>query len=230
MAFNFGDIGGLITSWILNPLIWLVIIFVFVGFIWGFLLIRKKRKLIYECLELVNHGSEKFSFNLMKCGWFGKKKFLKGIWDYGEEQMETKDKDIIYDFSTEDFQEINGKRGVICFRDPINQNILVPINKCKVINDELLAEIAPANFRDVALGIIQDVDRETADWKEKLIQWIILGGIIIFALVAIIVITQMVKNGQKEAANLIVQAGETCLKNAKEVCQNLATSAASTAP
>lgn len=239
MAFSLGSIGGMLTSWLLNPLIWLTIIFIMVGFTWGLLAIRRKRKLIYPLLELVDHGNNKFSFNILKCGWFGKKKFLRGLWDSGEEQMESQDKDIIYEFSTEDFQEINGKRGVIAFRDPVNQNILVPITRTDVIAFEngkkidgrkLLAEIAPANFRDVATEIIKDADRETSDWKEKLIQWIVLGGIIIFALVSIIVITQMVKNGQDKAAALIVQAGETCLKNAKEVCGQIASAVASGAP
>jgi len=230
MALDLGGIGGLLQSWIINPLLWLVIIFVFVGATWGFLLIRRKRKLIYECLEIVNHGSRKFSFNLLKCGWFGKKKFLRNLWDSGEEQMETKDGEIVYDFSTEDFQEINGKRGVICFRDPINQNILVPIGKCTVVNEELLAEIAPANFRDVAMDIIKDASKETSDWKERIIQYLIIGGVIIFALVSIIVIAQMVKKGQTEAADLIIQAGETCLKNAKDICSQIANPAAAGVP
>lgn len=228
MAFNIAGIGGQLVSWLLNPLIWLVIIFVLVGITWGFLIIRRKRKLIYQCIELVDYGTSKHGFNVIKCGWFGKKKWLRGLWDTGEEQMETQDKDIIYEFSTEDFQEINGKRGVICFRDPVNQNILVPISKTEVTNKELLAEIAPAEFRDVALSIIEDADKETSDWKEKLVQFVMWGLVVVFSLVSIIVIAQMVKNGQQEASNLIVEAGKTCLQNAKEVCSQIA--AGSTAP
>lgn len=235
MAFSISGIGSMLIGWLLNPLIWLLIIFVLVVIIWGFLLIRKKRKLIYECLELVDYGGAvgkagKFGFNIIPCGWFGKKKFLGGLWDSGEEQMETKDKDIIYEFSTEDFQEINGKRGVVCYRDPINQNILVPVSKAQVVNKELLAEIAPAEFRDVALSIIEDADKETSDWKEKLMQFIMWGLVVIFSLVAIIVVAQMVKHGQEEASKLIISAGETCLKNAKEVCSEIMAAAASNVP
>lgn len=228
MAADLGGVGGMLLQWLLNPLIWLVIIFLIVAVTFGFLAIRKRRKLIYQCLELVDYGNGKHGFNMIKCGWFGKKKMLGGLWDRGEEQMETQDKDVIYEFSTEDFQEINGKRGIICFRDPVNQNILVPISKTEVKNKELLAEIAPAEFRDVAAQIIEDVDRETKDWKEKIVAIAIFGLVVIFALVSIIVITQMVKQGQEQAANLITEAGKTCLTNAKEVCSQIA--AGSSAP
>jgi|TARA_Y100000310_G_C20577524_1_gene761189 hypothetical protein len=219
-----GEVGGMLLGWLLNPLIWLLIIGLVFGATFGILLIRKKRKLIYECIELVDYGSSKFGFNSIKCGYFGKKKILRGLWDSGEEQLETKDGEVIYDFSTEDFQEVNGKRGVIAFRDPINQNILVPISKTTVKNKELLAEIAPAEFRDVALDIIRDADVETKDWKEKIIQFVMWGIVVIFSLVSIIVIAQMVKNGQTEASKLILEAGKTCLENAREVCSEIAAS------
>lgn len=227
-GFDIGGAGGLILGWLLNPLIWIVIIFLVLAFTFGVLKIRKKRKLIYQCLEIVDYGGEKAGFNLIKCGWFGKKKALKGLWDTGEEQMETGDGEIIYEFSTEDFMEINGKRGVVCFRDPVNQNILVPINKTKVENKKLLGNIAPAEFRDVALGIIEDADKETSDWKERVMQFVMWGLVVVFSLVSIIVIAQMVKNGQQEASNLIVEAGKTCLENAKTVCSQIA--AGSNAP
>lgn len=228
MAMDFSNMGGMLIGWLFNPLIWVLIIALVLGATIGILTIRKKRKLLYECIELVNYGENKYGYNVIKCGYYGKKKMLKGLWDSGEEQMETKDGEIIYEFSTEDFQEVNGKRGIIAFRDPVNQNILVPISKTNVTNKELLAEIAPAEFRDVALDIIRDVDVETKDWKEKIIQFVMWGMVVIFSLVSIIVITQMVKNGQTESANLIVKAGEICLTNAKEVCSQIA--ATSTAP
>ena len=230
MAYDFSGASGLLLSWLLSPIIWLVIIFVVIFCTFGILKLRKRRKLVYPCLELVDIGGGKSGFNVFKCGWFGKRKHFKGLWDSGEEQSETRDGELIHDFSSEDYQEINGKRGVVVFRDPINPNVLVPINKVTCTNAHLLAEIAPANFRDVALDIIKDADKETADYTEKLIQWIIFGTIIIFAMVSIIVITQMVKQGQKEASELIIKAGEICLSSAKEVCSQIANTASGTAP
>jgi len=218
---------GMLMDWLLSPFIWLTLIFVLLGVTFGFLIIRKRRKLIYEGLEVVDLGYGRAGYNLVKCGWFGKKLYLKGLWDKGEEVMRTKDGEQIINFSTEDFQEVNGKRSPVFFRDPINQDVLVPINNSHITNKDLLLEIAPQEFRDTALEIIKDADRETADKMEKLVQWIIFGAVIIFALVSIIVIVQMVKQGQREASSLILEAGNTCLKNAREVCSEVIAMASS---
>lgn len=227
---EFSGATSMLVDWLVSPLIWFVVVIVFVAATFGYVWIRKKRKLIYTCLEIVKYKGGKAGFNEIKAGWFGKKKTLKNWWDYGEEQVETQDGDKILNFSTEDFQEINGKRGIVVARDPVNPDILVPITTVSFKGEEMLAEIAPAEYRDAAVDIIKDADRETSDWTKQLIQWVLLGMLIIASLVSIIVITQMVKNGQQEAANLILEAGETCLRNAKEVCQSLATSAAGSSP
>jgi len=221
---------SMLLNWLLSPIIWFVLIIVFVVVVFGYLWIRKKRKLIYSCIEIVKYKGGKAGFNKIKAGWFGKKKFFRGLWDYGEEQVETQDGDKILNFSTEDFQEIDGKRGIVIARDPVNPDILVPITTVSFKGEEMLAEIAPAEYRDAVNEIIIDVDRETSDWTKQLIQWIIFGMIIVFALVSIIVITQMVKSGQDKASALIVQAGETCLRNAREICQDLVTTRAGASP
>lgn len=227
------DLSGatqLLFDWLLSPLIWFVLIFVFLAGTMGVLWIRKRRKLIYEFIEIVDYDYGKTGFNLIKGGWFGKKKALRGFLDFGEEQLETQDGEAILNFSTEDFQEINGKRGIIITRDPVNPEILVPINNIKIKGKEMLAEIAPGDYRDASMRIIDDADRETKDWTEKIVQWVLMGMTIIFALVSIIVIAQMVKHGQTEASNLIIESGKTCLENAKEVCQQIATSTKGASP
>jgi hypothetical protein len=51
------------------------------------------------------------------------------------------------------------------------------------------------------------------------------------SLIAIIVIVKMVENGQQEAGRLITEAGQTCLTNAREVCNQILTDRVSnTAP
>lgn len=227
------DLSGpsaLLFEWLLSPFIWFVLIFVVLAATFGFLWIRKKRKLIYGCLEIVDYSYGKSGFNLIKCGWFGKKKFLRGWWDYGEERVETQDGDQILNFSTEDFQEINGKRAIVCSRDPVNPDVLVPINNVRIKGKEMFAEIAPAEYRDAALRIIDEADRETSDRTAQIVQWILIGGTIIFALIAIILTTQMVKQGQDKATDLILQAGQICLTNAKEVCQEIATTIRGASP
>lgn len=227
------DLSGatqLLVQWLVSPFIWIVFIFIFLVGTFGILWIRRKRKLIYSILEFVDYENGKTGINLMKGGYYGKKKALRGWWDYGEEQLETQDGDRILNFSTQDFHEFNGKRAIVVARDPVNQDILAPISKVKIKGQQMLAEIAPAEYRDAALDIINEADRETSDWTKRVIEWVLFGMVIIFALVAIIVITQMVKQGQATAAKLIVDAGDTCLKSAKEVCQSLANQISSGAP
>lgn len=225
MAISGG--ASLVLQWLFSPLIWVVIVFAILATVIGSLWIRRRRKFVYQCMEVVDYSSGKTGFNLMPAGWFGKKKAFRGWYDYGDEQLETVDGDLINDFSTEDFQEINGKRAIVCARSPTNANVLVPISKVSIKGKSMLMEIAPADYQDTAARIIDDADRETADRVAQIVQWVLIGGTIIFALVAIIIIAQMVKQGQREAANLIVEAGKTCLENAKEVCRTLATTAPS---
>ena len=221
---------ALLFDWIISPFIWIALVLIFVSVTFGFLAVRRKRKLIYDIMEVVDYGNGKAGFNIMRGSYFGKQKALNNWLDYGDEQLETKDGTKILNFSTDDFSEINGKRGIVVARDQINQDILAPINKIYTKGQQMLLEIAPAEYRDAALDIIKDADRETADWTKQVIQWVLIGGTIIFALISIIVVAQMVKNGQTEASNLILEAGQTCLKNAQEVCSKIVTSVKGVSP
>jgi len=226
------SITAIILKWVINPLFWFLLI---VGFVVGVILIlviRKRRRLIYKTVEMVDIGKGKIAFNNIKSGWFGKTIYLKGLWWSGEEVLRTGTGEIIEDFSTEDFQEIDGKRGVVCFRDPINQNILVPISRGKFNNKELVADIAPASYRDAAIDIYNQAVKETTDWKDKVIQFIAWALVIIFSLIAIIVIVQYVKSAQDKAAELLLQAGTKGAEACSNICKeavNIATKS-STAP
>lgn len=224
-----GIVSFLLTV-VVNPLIWLLIIVFVIGITFIFLKIRKRRKLYYPTIEVVDLGNGKTSLNNIKSGWFGEKSYFFNLWDTGREVMKTQDMDIVEDFSTEDFQEVNGVRGLIVYRDPTNRGIVVPISKLSIRNKELVSEIAPASFRDVAVDIIKDAEAETRDWKQQLIAWVMLGGIVIFALISIIIIVQMVKNGQDKAAALITDSGKICLESAKTVCQEIANAPRGSSP
>ena len=82
-----------------------------------------------------------------------------------------------------------------------------------------LAEIAPGSYRDAAVDIFKEAVRETTDWKDKLIQFGAWALVVIFSLIAIIVITQMVKAGQAQAADLLLQAGTEGAQACKEICK-----------
>ena len=206
-----------LVQWIINPLFWLILIIVFAGGIYVLLRIRRWRLLVYESIEVTEYGLN----TGVKCGWFGIKSYLGGLWWSGREVMKTKDGEEILEFSEEDFQEINGKRGVVFYRDPINRR-LFPLSRLKVHGKEIVAKVPPAEYVDAALSIIDEANIETTDWKDKLIQFGAWALVIIFSLVAIIVIVQMVKNGQDKSAKLIADAGQTCLTNAQQVCTQIA--------
>jgi len=112
---------GAITSMVLSPLIWIIVIFflVFAGL--GSLWVRKQKKLCYSCIVVRNTGNGKIDLKTMKAGWFKTNSMLGGLWDYGmEEELRTGGwrcpVDKIQGGSTVDFHEINGKRGLICRR------------------------------------------------------------------------------------------------------------------
>lgn len=230
---DFSIFTGAWVDWILNPLIWLLIILFSVGAVAGFLLIRKRRKLIYPSAEIIVLNNGKTSLNFLgnkSAGWFGKHWSLFKLWDSGPEVLRIKDGTIVEEFSEEDFLEVNGKRAVVFVRNP-ESKLLFPINKLEISEDDraLMARVAPASYTEVSADILKAAEAEIKNTWEKILPIIMFGVVVIFALVSIIVITQMVKNGQQEASKLIVEAGKTCLENAKSVCSQFA-SIASNAP
>jgi hypothetical protein len=219
MALNFGAIGPYITKFIINPLMWVILIVVFSIVFIGILWYRKKKRFLYPVAEVVDLGRGHGAINCdLKAGYFGKKSHLGGLWWTGEEVVKTNFGDIIADFSTEDFQEVNGQRGIVCFRDPLRRNILVPISKFRIEGKEMVANIAPSDYTDTAIDIIKDATNETSDWKDKLVQFAGWALLVVFSLVAIIVIVQMVKNGQDKSAELLIRAGTDGANACKDIC------------
>ena len=223
-------ITGVLLDWMLSPLIWIAIVVV-VGILgMGVLYIRKKRKMYKDFIEVVDYGSGKAGFNTMKGGYVGKKKAIFGLLDYGDEHLESEYGDIIFNFTDADYQEINGKRGILVARDPNNHKLLVPLSKVHIVNKEIFLDIPPGEYVDAVKELIGDVENETKDRMKEIAQWIIFGGIIIFAILSIIFVTQMISQSQEKASNLIMEAGKTCLENAKQICQEIATTKGGNSP
>jgi len=223
---NTSTIISYIGGYIVNPLIWLFILIFAVGGILLALWIRKKRNLKYQAIEIADFGTGKFGFNILKCGWFGINSYLRNLWWSGRLIMKTDSNEEIVNFSENDFQEINNKRGVIFYRDPIS-GTLVPINKLKIEGKEFLASIPPGEYFDAAKRIDEHTAAETTDFKQKVIQFIAWALVIVFSLLAIIFVINFIKNSQTEASKLILEAGNICLESAKSICSDLAGKAAS---
>jgi len=204
--------AGMITGFILSPLIWILVIFFLVFAAVGGLWVRKQRKLCYTCIVLRNMGSGKIDLKTMKAGWFKTNSMLGGLWDYGmEEELLTggwrKPVDKIQGGSTVDFHEINGKRGLICRRKDDDPKVLIALDKMEIENDHLLASVASVDLRDAAVNIIRKAEKETRNRTAEIVQWVIMGGVIILALIVIIMSYQFVAKAQADAWARLIEAG-----------------------
>jgi len=204
---------SVLTKTLLSPLLWIIIIFLLTLFIIGALWLRKQKKLQYSCIVLRNTGNGKVDLKIMKAGWFKTKSMLGGLWDYGlEEELRTggfrQPNDKIQGGSTIDFHEINGKRGLICRRKDDDPKILVPLTRLEVENDKLLATIASVDLRDAAVNIIKKAEHETRNRTAEIVQWVLMGGVILLVLVVTIMSYQFVSKAQAESWERLIQAGE----------------------
>jgi len=198
------SIGSEVTRVMMSPLLWLIIIGVMIIFSFGALWVRKQRKLEYDCYVIRTTGNGKIDLRTLKAGWFKSHKILFGLFDWsGEERLETggfrKPIDIIQRGSTDDFHEINSKKALICRRKDDDPKILVPIKKIEILNDTILSEVAGVNLRDASVNIVRAAEKETRNKTAEIVQWVIMGGVIILALIVIIMSYQFVSRAQTEA-------------------------------
>jgi len=218
---DWSSVSQFAMTWIINPLLWLFLIGFVLGGVVLYLYIRKKRKLSLPSIEIIELKDGRIAYRNRKCGWFGKEQYFKGLYWRGELQLFNDGMEKIHEFSTEDYTEIDGKRGVVYYRAATDQDILVPISRTELKNKNLVLEIASAQYRDVAADIVRDANIETTDWKDRILQTVTWGLIIVFSMISVILVVQMVKNGQVEAANLVKESGANCLAAAKSVCDSV---------
>lgn len=238
MAFDASAISSGFLTIFSSLFFWLGVILVLVISTFGYLFMRKRKKLIYPLVVLTDLGAGKIGAKIRLkrgAGWFKKKSMFFGLFDFGgEDILRTWDKREIQNASSEDFHDINGRRGIICIRKSDDPSILLPVNKAgtsnryeikggilvpvknlKVINIELLNEIAPADYRDASSKIIDNAEKETMSKWEKLAPYVVFGFLGIIFLVCIIFIVQMVQHGQAEAKDLVLKAGQMAVDNAR---------------
>lgn len=224
-----GSFSDILIRFIVNPLLWLVIIiFIVLGLV-IFLKIRKKRAMKFTAIEIIEVGDNRYGKNILKCGWIGQKLYLRGLWWTGRKVMRTDAMEEILNFSEEDFQIINGRKAVEFYRHPISRQ-LVPITDTRLEGKEYVAKIPPAEFVDAALSIIDDARKESSDWREKIVAYAVVGFIIVFALISIILIIQFTNQRTDAAEELFLKAGASCLESARTVCSEICNLAASNAP
>lgn len=217
MGIDLGGIGAGAMGLLSSTLTWAIGLAIFMAIIIIGAKIKQSRKFRYPCLEIIGLGQGKISMNLSKAGWFKKnRKFFGLIEASGEQEMVCKDgKRKINNVSSTDYHEFNGKRCVLCKRKDDDPDVLVPLNKVEISNLDLLASIAPADFRDAGIQIIEEKQRETMSWMEKNGGLIIAMGIFIFGLIALVIVFNFAK-GESSAWREFAMAS----KNAGTIIMN----------
>ena len=206
-SFNLGGIVSPIMGWF-SSLFWigLIVLGIFIGFV-GILIWNKRKKYIFPVVEITGLGKGKVSLDYSKAGWFKKKKVFFGLIEKGgeEELICKRGNRKIYYVSSQDYHDINGKRGIICKRKDDDPEILVPLSKVEIKNPEVIAEIAPADFRDVAVQILDEKKKESLTWWEQNAPLVITLGILGFALIALIIIFQFAKGESSAWREAMIQ-------------------------
>jgi uncharacterized membrane protein len=217
--YDTGSISSTLMTWLTSFVFWFIVLTVVLVFSFVMLKVRRNKKLKIRVVEIIDLGNGKIAINSgLKAGWFKSKKTLFGLFDYGGEDVcECADGRLILEGSSEDYHDINGVRGLMVRRKSDDPKILVPISKFELddVSQEMIMSIAPADFRDASGKIIARTDNEMQGKMEKYLPWISLMVVSIVMLICIILIVQMVKQGQTEAKNLILEAGRMTLESGK---------------
>lgn len=211
---------GIVMKWVSSGIFWLIISVVLTVSVVILLYVNKRTKLKYNCLEVVSYGNGKIGMNKLTAGMFKKKSTLFGLIDTGKEQFfKTNTGKIIQDASTNDLHDIFGKKGFIVRRKDDDPNVLVPVPNVFWNNEKFIFEIAPADFRDTSIDIINSATKETQGFMEKYLPYIMIGGIVIFFIISFILASQFFNR-------TVDKAGEILIK----VSQNQGSTAPSVAP
>lgn len=181
--------------------------------------IKRFRKLkipIIEYIQLKN-GSLSTKTHL-KAGWFGKHQKFWGLKETGEDELVTSDKRRIPNAASTDFEEINGRMGLKVLRKPDDPKILIPISKSEIKNDKLIMEIAPADYRDVAVRLVELEHQNLMSNFNKYAPTFMALGMI---LLCFVICTYMVQQAGKFGLEVIAQA-KSINKNPAPITSNKA--------
>jgi len=155
------------------------------------LIFRKRRKLTMTVIEMYDTSNGVFDFFITKGGWFKNRLTFFGLWDYGNERrFRLADGTPIDDLSHNDYRRINGQNGIVVIRNPHDSKFAIPISKFHIDKESmrLMAQIAPADLRDIAVKSISEVDTEMQNkWQQyaPLIAAGFIGLILVFSILLI---------------------------------------------
>lgn len=207
MAINmFGNIGGQMLGWFNTLWLWLAVFAGTIIFAVGFLVFLRWGKMKFPAIEQIGIGNDKVSIKVKKAGWVKSDRIFFGLIEKGgSENMYLNDGRKVLNFSSTDFQDINGRPGILCRRHDIDPKVVVPISSVKVTNSELIESIAPADYRDIAIDFMRRAEKETMGWWEQNWQAVMNYAILFFGLVMLIVLANVVGQQLTEARQFYIK-------------------------
>jgi tetrahydromethanopterin S-methyltransferase subunit B len=203
MAFSLGGINTSLFSILTSTFFWIGIVIFAAIMLYIGLKLRIKRKLKIPVYIFNDLGKGKMGIEKTVCGWF-KDKWLLNVYNYGVNDVcLTKEREKIIGVNTKAYHEINGKRSLIVYRKPDDRRILAPISRMAIDNEQLIMEIAPADYREASVDIVKKDTSETISTLDKYLPAIMFGFLGIILMVCIIIIVQYNKHALQEARAMV---------------------------
>jgi hypothetical protein len=218
---DMSGVGSYLASFLYSGMAWMIAAIVLFGF-GGFIYLHysRKRKLKYNCLEVVRFGNGKVGMNLLKAGNFKTKTTFFGLIDYGFENVtKTSDGRRIQGAKTSYLHDVMGWKGYICLRKSNDPKILVPIEKIEIENLALIMAIAPVDLRDASVNIFKQASDETRTTLEKILPYIAVGMCVMLCIITVIICQQMTNNTVEKVGKVLIGG-----------CENAKNTAPSSAP
>ena len=232
MALNVGGITSYVISWFGSIFFWFAVAIILVVGFGIILMVRKKRTLKFTALELTFLKEGKVVIEWSNAGWFGKKSAFFGFFNYGRQKvMKLADGREIREFSVDDYHELRrkgkAKRCILVTSHPEDKTMVVLLSRSSLdpTTLEAIYEIAPADYRDSAVDSFNESVNELKGTMDRMMPYILLGGIVIFFIIGIIINGQLVSKAVDSATMMLADAGDT-LENIAQ----LVSSRPSTAP
>lgn len=220
--------GGAGGNFLTNIIIIAISVLFLIGAIFAVVKFKRHRKLSIPLAEEIPLSDNRTALKMSKCGWFGKHQQFWGLKESGEQEVVTKDNRRILFVSSEDFTDINGRMGIRAIRKPDDPKVLIPVAKTTIKNKELILDIAPADYRDVAVRLVELEHENLAKTWEKHAPMLVAIGLMV---VAIVIGTYMIQQGANTSKYILDKSVETSkiLKSATQTI-NTMPATSSTAP
>ena len=216
---NLGGMSAGVINFMTSAFFWVILVIAILALAMGGLFLFKRSKYKIHVLKWIQVGDKKVIVESTKAGWFGKDKIFLNLIDRGkEQQLEMKDGNVVQQVSSEDYQDFNGHRAIFVKRKDDDPRIWVPLKSFKVDNEEVLASIAPGDFRDAGTALMKEADREIMGNSSLVMQYVAIIGVILLVIFAVIFIT-------KFGSDAVEKITMRCIDLTKDTVQTTVSSA-----